>query len=321
MKIFPSDDDDYVFCIIIADVPDEMITALRKELCVIDKKNKEKHGLAIIVGIVGGGPSGVKKDMETMSKVFTKIKLAVWEKEDATSATITGMLHVVSTFPFRNEYKLIFFYFSGHGGSMDGKAFIRTSNKSNNMLFIEKGIVSHLLPKNATLKQYVRRIFLFDSCLVDNTVRYQPAPRQEEISIPPYSNVVIAYATSMTSTARANEEEGGVWTRFLAHNMENMDLSFTTVLEFTWYDTVKHLNKVFEDDIRLKNIDPQGPQYTSSTGPIFLHRKWICCLPVCVYMQSLPHPVDPCVDPDWDLMKNRKSIPCGPLQILGGELI
>ena len=217
------------FFFLLAVVPKELLDNFRSDLSVFVKKNLKKSGLALLVGMITNGPCGVEKDLDTMKDAFEELGLAVWQLPDASDMKIASVVETISQYPFPSNYKFIVFYFSGHGGSLDSHTFISTAGDLDDhgqspRLFIEEAIISPLLPKNpkSTLSKDVRRLFLFDCCLTDSTLRgHAPVIKKEDVSIPPRGNVLVAYATSMTSLARADPEKGGgVWTRFLAQNMK-----------------------------------------------------------------------------------------------------
>ena len=240
-------------------------------------EHPEKKGLALIMGITTpDAPAGVKNDIDNMAKTLESLDILIWRAENACLYGITAMLKVMSEYNFPSAYKFIIFYFSGHGGSVDGHPFIFTQDNEDddNKLFVKEGIIDHLLPRNTPkIDKSVHRIFLFDCCLVDNTIKkHGQVTRQEDFSIPPQGNVLVAFATSLTAVARADPNKGGVWTRFLTKNIEEVDLPLTVVLDLTWEDTVLHFNDVFKQQIRQGKMDPQGPHYTSSSGLIWLKR-------------------------------------------------
>lgn len=70
-------------------------------------------------------------------------------------------------------------------------------------------------------------------------------------------------------------------------------LSLTTVCDIIWHDTANHFNRVFEHDIRMGSMDPQGLHYTSCIGPVvFLHHRWVS---IFAYVHSLSHSLHSCV--------------------------
>ena len=239
--------------------------------------DERKNGLAIVVGIVAyesSGAAGVKEDMKRMEGVFKKLGLAVWKMKDKDSAQIAGALQAVGRCNFSKMYKFIIFYFSGHGESQDNHAYVHCyGDKSTpiNTLSIEKGIVAPLLTKNAPQLKGLHRIFLFDCCLQDAPVKGK-ACRLEDISLPSSDNILIAYATSMTFTAEG-DNQGGLWTKFLAKNIMELDLPLTTVLDLTWEDVVLDFNQRHSYTVHQGKKIPQGPHYTSSTGLIWLWRE------------------------------------------------
>ena len=302
-----------------ANVDDVIVNFFGSELSILMKNNKGKHGLAIVTGMINDGPSGTEKDMVNMKRAFEKLGLAVWSFPDPSDTKITAVIRAIGKYPFHSDYKFIIFYATGYGGSMGSHAFISTvghvdDNGRFPRLFIEKAIISPLLPKNMldTCKS-MRRIFLFDCCLLDDTINGDaPVIKQKDISIPPQDNVLVAYCTFMTGSARADEEHGGIWTRFLAHNMVKFDLPFTTVLDITWEDTVKHFREKCEQENCKKTMDVQAPHYTSCAGLIWLQRKWTFVflparLPTLDYSLKIPF-LNLCADPDWDKSKCPSTV-------------
>ena len=242
------------------------------------EEDGRKNGLAIVVGIVACGSSGaagVKEDMKTMEGVFKKLGLAVWKMKDKDSADIAGAVQAVSRYKFPASYKFIIFYFSGHGQSQDNHPYILCQGDENtpvDTLSIEKGIVAPVLAKNAPQLKSLYRIFLFDCCLYDDAAAKGEDCRLEDISLPSFDNIVMAYATSMTFTAEG-DGKGGLWTKFLAKNIMERDLPLTTVLDLTWEDAVLDFINRHPHAVRDGKKIPQGPHYTSATGPIWLWRE------------------------------------------------
>ena len=261
-------------------VPKELLDVIRSDLSMIVRKNSTKTGLAVLVGIIFHGPCGVEKDLDSMKDAFEELGLAVWSLPDASNVKITGVTEIISQYHFPSCYKFIAFYSTGHGGSLDGHTFISTTGELDDngqfpRLFIEEAIISPLLPKNpkSTLSKDVRRLFLFDCCLVDDTVKgHTPVIKKEDVSLPPRGNVLVAYSTSIKATSRADPDKGGVWTSFLAKNMKEVDLPITTVLDLTWEDTVQHFNVMNEHEVREGRVKVQGPHYISCAGLMWLRR-------------------------------------------------
>ena len=237
------------------------------------EEDERKSGLAIVVGIVAcqlSGAAGVKEDMKNMEGVFKKLGLAVWKMKDKDSEEIAGALQAVGRYKFPATYKFIIFYFSGHGQSQDNHPYIHCKGDEDT-LSIEKGIVAPLLVKNAPDLKGLHRIFLFDCCLKDDPAKGE-ACRLEDISLPSFDNILMAYATSMTFTAEG-DNQGGLWTKFLAKNIMELDLPLTTVLDLTWEDAVLDFIKRHPHAVRDGRKILQGPHYTSSTGLIWLWRE------------------------------------------------
>lgn len=326
-ELFVGDCYYHCFCIILADVQEDLLKECRGQLDNKVGDNLHKGGLAIVTGItIGGTPTGVKEDMQNMKTAFKSIGLAVWKLKNASKAKITGVLRCIAQYEFPVGYKFIIFYFSGHGGSLHNHPYICTDanvDGNQNKLYISEGIVSHLLPKqNPKLRRAVRRIFLFDSCLSDDTLRRVEQHTQEvheriqcnDMRFSPEGNVLVAFSTSMRATAKADRDLGGVWTRNLAKNIVEMDLPLTTVLDVTWGDTVLHFNNEYEHEVRNESMSAQGPHYISCAGLIWLQRK--CMDPFMVFMHSLScsvHLLHVCADPRWDLKECQEFLPKGPL--------
>ena len=268
------------FLLCLAEVSKELLDVIRNELSMLVRKNSTKTGLAVLVGMITNGPCGVDKDLKNMEEAFEELGLAVWSLSDALKLKIVGAIETISQYPFPSCYKFIVFYATGHGGSLDSHTFICTNGKLDDKgqyprLFIDDVIISPLLPENpkSTLSNDVRRLFLFDCCLVDDTVKGDASViKKEDVSLPPRGNVLVAYSTSMTATSRADPDKGGVWTSFLAKNMKEVDLPITTVLDLTWEDTVQHFNVVNEHEVREGRVKVQGPHYISCAGLMWLRR-------------------------------------------------
>ena len=236
------------------------------------EEDERKSGLAIVAGIVRA--TGVKEDMKRMEGVFKKLGLAVWKMRDKDSEYVAGALQAVGRYKFPATYKFIIFYFSGTGESQDNHAYVHCYKDKDtpfDTLSIEKGIVAPLLAKNAPQLKGLHRIFLFDCCLKDDPAKGE-ACRLEDISLPSFDNILMAYATSMTFTAEG-DNQGGLWTKFLAKNIMELDLPLTTVLDLTWEDAVLDFIDRHPHAVRDGRKIPQGPHYTSSTGLVWLWRK------------------------------------------------
>lgn len=270
-------------------VGDQMMASFDRDLKDIVEENETKHGLAILVGIGVTGlreAAGVKEDVKKMQGILEKLGVAVWKMMDQTNVEVTGALRAVAKCTFPEKYKFIIFYFSGNGGSRDGHAYVQCQKDvitPVDTLSIERGIVAHFLKKNAPQLKELRRIFLFDCCLKDATSLEPEACRLEDISLPSFDTILIAYATSMTVKAKG-DNSGGLWTTFLSKNM-NLDCPLTSVLDFTWEEVVLEFNKQNASDVRQGAMIPQGPHYASSAGLI-----WLC-------------------HPDWDWEKGQRYLP------------
>ena len=194
------------------------------QLATLVPRGEGSCGLAIIVGNTGDDENGVEEDMETMADTFHQLGLAIWVMKDQTTAMITGAIQTIASHTFPPDYKYIIFYFAGHGGSQNNRAFIWTADfkdesLEDGKLYIEEGIISRLLPQNTpNLSEDIQRIFLFDSYLEDDFVRACPRQRQP-MFIPQHDNVVTASYTSSKASERTEATDGGTWTRSLSETM------------------------------------------------------------------------------------------------------
>ena len=233
---------------------------LKRELRSEIKKFKEEgkdRGLAVIVGIAGQGMCGVKKDMETMRNIFSDQGLAVWEMMDRSSANIAGVIQVIAKYDFPQEYEFLVFYFVGCGGSIDSHSYIHTAGLDgvDDTLSIEKGIISPLREL-----ERLRCMLLFDCCLEDNSIKAVHKTRRPKFPVPPsIGGVLVAFATFVTSSERADDNNGGVWTRFLSEHF-NLDRAFEHTLSETWKKMVTYFKTRYGRDLEKGDMSLHGPE-------------------------------------------------------------
>ena len=204
----------------------------------IIEEEDERRGLAIVVGNDAEDLPGVKKDMATMRKAFCKQDLAVWKMKDAHCAEIAGAVQAIANHTFPPEYELLIFYFCGLVGNDDEHSYIKTGECDGvDTLSVEKGIIFPLRDL------HLQRMFLFDCCLENNTVKFKHPtrfPRRAFPSgVPSVSDVHVAYSTSATSCDRVDGDGGGVFTQSVAKHLIEGD-AFDEVLHQSAKETVSY---------------------------------------------------------------------------------
>lgn len=245
------------------------------ELKAVMKKEKDPKGLALLYG--NTDPTGVRVDVENMKSAFSALGFAVLLKLDAGKEWIEATMVAAAKYDYPSSCQFIAFYYAGHGGSEDTHTFIYPNKKEKKMkVFIEEGILKRFYPENAPGLGNRVRLFFFDCCLLDDTVKaHGPVCSEQDMDfdLPARGNILVAYATSMTYASRGDDKNGGTWTRHLYKNITEYDLPITTVLDITWTESMLLSNK----EVRAKGKgNVQGPHYMSCLGLTYLHRELPC---------------------------------------------
>ena len=120
-------------------------------------------GLAVIIGVVENGPEGSENDIDNVKSTFNKsLNFATWVIKDPSLDKIRKVAQIVSEYSlFSIHLRGVVVYYSGHGGSKNGKEYFALASD----IFDSNELTSPFEPANPKCRLEDRyRLFLFDCC-------------------------------------------------------------------------------------------------------------------------------------------------------------
>ncbi len=193
-----------------------------------------KNGLAIIItndylGTDKNKLKGPHKDGEKMANVFWQLNYEIFPLKNMSKDRLQFSLHhLVSTINY-SMYNCIVIIFSGHGTTDKNKSTYIFTHEPQCQLFPVQELVDCFLPRNAPNIATTPKVLLIDACLGDKSAieeavmvpiskgPSEPAATSKSghsiptIIVPPDSNYIVAYSTSIGYKSFETEACSGVW--------------------------------------------------------------------------------------------------------------
>lgn len=183
---------------------------------------------------------GTIKDGEALSEAFKDLKFAVCWKTNVDNGTLAAMIRDLKTLEhcLVKKFRCIIFVFAGHGDS-DDVIYMQDCTK----VYLEKDVVTPLLPENSDQIGNVPKAFLIDACRGKEDTQTAVVPRKSrsghvpeetgerggsEVSfeIPKGSNVLLAYSTLSKHKSYESVNVGGVWLSTVARLLKEKQYLF-----------------------------------------------------------------------------------------------
>ena len=202
-----------------------------------------------------------------MKSTFNKsLNFATWVIKDPSPDKIRKVAQIVSEYSlFSIHLRGVVVYYSGHGGSKNGKEYFALASD----IFDSNELTSPFEPANPKCRLEDRyRLFLFDCCLTD--IKGPPldtaAPIITANSVLPHYQpsvdfTVVAHAGYVREPSIGNSWEGGIWTHCLCQNIR--EYAAKKKIFFI-------LSKTREDVINLSRGKVQAPFFEPFSNDFFL---------------------------------------------------
>lgn len=231
------------------------------------RQNPSKRGLAIIItNDYSTSPflsrlNGTNKDGKRMELTFSKLNIITKWERNVTSRRLHAIMIEVAGLQCPSTYNSISFVFSGHGGENDV-----ISMEDDEHIAIQD-IVDYLAPINAPQMADIPKLFFIDACrgaeemcsIGVSTKAGGYSYSKQSRRFAPKGNTLIAYST-ICSYASIENENGGVWIKYLADRMGKSTDSIEDVLR----DVRADLHEVYQDPEFLINGEVQMPETIST---------------------------------------------------------
>lgn len=219
-------------------------------------------------------PPGTAKDLDNVEKTFKSFNYAVADFRDCSPHELVGVSAAAANYDYPESIRSIIIYFAGHGGYnvQNQRAFIMPGESFESRVDVYEDIVKGFEPEYSGHEMKNKyRIFLFDCCLndpyTDTTATVTKVEKDIPSYLPPRSNCLVAFGTSVKYTSAGDKKGGGYWTSALLENIREYDLPITDILEKTHEDVYQKLYELKSKGEKVEII--QGPHYSSTLGPFY----------------------------------------------------
>ncbi len=260
------------------------------------KKFHDRCGLAIIIAntyetapLVDGEPvtvlHGCAIDAKNMEKAFTKLNFAPHVELNVSKDRMVSLAQEAANYAYPANYRCIAFVFSGHGGNYD----LQSPDKVHGNFIFSKDmmavstvqLIQGFYPRNARSIATIPKLFFFDACRGQKTMKTEVVPRGDTLRYPPEGNYLAAYSNKpgyITHLPQGNS--GSLWMSKLAALLPGCQQDIAGVLHEVNRRVVLHIQrfppafKVMQQAVLVSCLN--GALVLPDLAGMSTHMLWCC---------------------------------------------